>query len=947
MTPPDTDKLEIDYSLARILKTEDGSSAGAAFLVAKNENENLICTCAHVVSEALGFSSECSRDQVENSVWLDFPEFPHSKSQADVVHWVPIFEGDIAVLKLHASTPPPEGMRPVRLVKGMQLKGKFFETRGYPYQGEKGPVAEGTVKSKLPGPKEHYQLESEKVTGYRVTGGYSGAPVLLPGVGVVGMIVEYELKEEVKAGYMTPVTRIVEACPGLADLVVRKTLQNFRDAGDKIIERPDKVQELHERFDSGSPEEIVQVICGSPGVGKTTLALDYARACKDLYDVLWMVRAAEPSTRDADLGDLARKLGLPVSGRKEDQPAVIRAVQTWLQDHPRWLLIFDDATEPEDILEYLPENSEGHTIITSTSKGKSCPKVPLGELDREAVGEFLRRRGIKPDPNTLSKLYGEIGGLPLMLEQVAAYITECECTLEDFLEDYAALRNQIWYLLADKSREEQLITTMWDLSRDRVRKKLREPGSDDLLLVWAFLAPDKISESVFKDGGHVLPEPLATKTAVWTAFVSTLSILDRYFLVQKRDSGYEIQRLLQTVVRDKLAEEGTAGEWAAAAVRLVGHVFEAAQQRAECEELLPHALATAGHAESFDVEPEVTASLLSRVGEYLMDRSQFKDAEPLFSRALKLARGIDEERPCRGDVSVRNGLFNLGWVTYNLATLREAKNGRELMLEDAKRNYEKAREIDERHLREGQVLLKQAKRSLLEAEVRIARDLNNLGLVLEVLGERESGESRRVKLQEAKGMFEEALKIDEQVFEAALDEQLFGAKNPEIARAHDLHSLGWVLHLLGDDEGAIPHLRRALKFHDAAAKKDPSNQPNVARILVGLGLVQQSLGEPMAGRSKDENKLTEARNLFKKALEIDKKFFSPDTQAIPIADDLHALGWVTHLLGDDENAVSHLEQAVRIYEYALGTGSFSADDVRKHLNEVRQALECQTEAVMH
>ncbi len=107
-----------------------------------------------------------------------------------------------------------------------------------------------------------------------------------------------------------------------------------------------------------------QAVHGLGGVGKTQLALEYAYRYAADYGLVWWLRSEEPVTLAADYAGLATALDLPEKEAQE-QSAIIKAVRLWLDHHTGWLLIFDNASQAQDLLLYLPQASTGHVIITS------------------------------------------------------------------------------------------------------------------------------------------------------------------------------------------------------------------------------------------------------------------------------------------------------------------------------------------------------------------------------------------------------------------------------------------------------------------------------------------------------------------------------------------------------------------------------------------------------
>jgi 3-methyladenine DNA glycosylase/8-oxoguanine DNA glycosylase len=115
---------------------------------------------------------------------------------------------------------------------------------------------------------------------------------------------------------------------------------------------------------SGEPAAWKQAITSMGGVGKTQLTVEYIYRHKADYRVIWWIRSEEPATMAADYASLAVDLNLPEK-ESTDQTEIVKAVKRWLEHNVSWLLIFDNAQDPGEIRNYLPQGGAGHVIITS------------------------------------------------------------------------------------------------------------------------------------------------------------------------------------------------------------------------------------------------------------------------------------------------------------------------------------------------------------------------------------------------------------------------------------------------------------------------------------------------------------------------------------------------------------------------------------------------------
>src|SRR5207248_1702129 len=124
----------------------------------------------------------------------------------------------------------------------------------------------------------------------------------------------------------------------------------------------------------------------------------------------------------------------------KEQEITIQAVKAWLQTHNKWLLILDNADEPDRFIPFLPPSGGGHLLVTTRAADLSdlgmgfAHSLVVETLTPEQGALFLLRRAgllalkaelgqAMPQDQTLAlQIHHELGGLPLALDQAGAYL---------------------------------------------------------------------------------------------------------------------------------------------------------------------------------------------------------------------------------------------------------------------------------------------------------------------------------------------------------------------------------------------------------------------------------------------------------------------------------------------------------------------------------------------
>ncbi|RVD81168.1 uncharacterized protein DFL_009043 [Arthrobotrys flagrans] len=357
---------------------------------------------------------------------------------------------------------------------------------------------------------------------------------------------------------------------------------------------------------------------GMPGVGKTQTALRYVYSNTDYYKIILWISADETNKILQDFSSAATLLGLDVNSN--DLMENFRAVNNFLIafDKP-WLIVYDNADDLDILQTYLPTTNKGNVLVTSRNPEARHGAIESGAEKFKAV-----------DPLKLATLSYQLGHLPLALDQIASYLRESECPLDEFIRIYAD-REQALQLQETKTAKvpwyAHTIATSFDLSI----KKLSIEASTTLE-VFGFLHPDAIPDIMLddKEAGSFLNKSLSR--------YNIIRDLRRFSLItyNEKSRSISLHRLVQDAALRQTISKPLPNEAFGIVVRLLYQAFpkqhpfrnHMTELWEECEKYVPHVIT---FHERFanavkTVEPHLQVSfceLLYNCCWYLFERGRF------------------------------------------------------------------------------------------------------------------------------------------------------------------------------------------------------------------------------------------------------------------------------------------------------------------------------------
>lgn len=420
--------------------------------------------------------------------------------------------------------------------------------------------------------------------------------------------------------------------PGAAPLIWNVGPRNASFTGRNPV-----LEHLRGQLASNSVSVVLPVaLHGLGGVGKTQVALEYAHRFKGDYDLIWWLDAEQPGLINQSLTELARRMGIRV-GEREGEAAREALEQLRVGEPPyqRWLLVFDNADDPEDLRSYLP-SGPGHTLITSRNQSWAQVAEPV-EIDVFARTEsivHLTRRLPELSATDADRVAEVLGDLPLAVAVASAWLSETGTPVEDYLSSLEAESTRVLSLGRPVGYPRSLEAT-WKISLDRLAE--RSYAGLRLLQMCAFLAPNISLDLIY--GQHTVDAlvPLDGSLRVPMMLGRVTQEIARLALarIDTHNNELQIHRLMQAYLRNQLDPDVRDD-----IVHLVHRILAAARpQRGDTDDprnwdqfalIWPHLKPS--RAVSCDEEP---------VRQLLIDWVRYQWKRGAFESALELARGLD------------------------------------------------------------------------------------------------------------------------------------------------------------------------------------------------------------------------------------------------------------------------------------------------------------------
>jgi tetratricopeptide (TPR) repeat protein len=694
--------------------------------------------------------------------------------------------------------------------------------------------------------------------------------------------------------------------------------------------RVDELDRLDAILTRDKPAAVTQVsrvaVQGLGGVGKTSLAVEYAHHFRGLYDGVWWCHAETRTTLLASLAAIATVLEAAPPDHADIEMAARAALRRLAEHRDVWLLVYDNLTAPEEISDLLP-SAGARVLITSRFSDLAtwAEEVPLDVLPIAEASEFLLSRAGSSDEAGARTLAETLGRLPLALDHAAATCKLAQMSFAAYATKASSLITSaprgvgyprsvaatfdlaIAEAVAQCPAVEVLAAFLAHCAPERVPMALVEGSIDDetvrMQALAAFAEVSLVKHDPFEDGTpavivHRLVQAVArtrseSKGAAISAMQQLIARLDAIYPDDGHNNPASWPRCASLTphvqaIRTEMPDAGARVQYASL-LQKTGLNFHGRAAFTASRPLYERSLAI--REEVLGSEHPDTATSLNSLALLLQDQGDLAGARPLFERALAIRKKVHGHEHPDSAASLNNladllqdqGDFTAAGLLFKRAlAIREKVLGREhpdtatslsylANLLRSKGKLAAARALCERALA--------IRRKVLgPGHLDTATSLNNLAAVLQGQGH----------LGRARPLYKRALEIVETAR---------GAEHPDTATS--LNNLAVLLHQCGSLAEARPQYERALAIREKVLgpehRATATSLCNLAGLLCdqsdfagarplserALAIVEKALGPDhpdtadyltnIAELLKKQDDLAGARRLFKRARVIQKK----------------------------------------------------------------------------
>ena len=423
---------------------------------------------------------------------------------------------------------------------------------------------------------------------------------------------------------------------------------------------------------------------------KSRIAIEYCyryRAKEPKADIFW-VHASSHARFEEAYKDIARELTIP--GHTDPNLDCLDLVVRYLSDDANgpWLLVIDNADDSEvffcqknhqprsALVNYLPKSSNGSIIITTrdmrvgerlANRETPIPVLPLEMVDAQGLLKTKSRLNDEEEnERDALELLETLNYLPLGITQAAAFISENDITVTDYVEMLQASDSDTKDLLEedlhDAGRDTEIQNSVfqtWYLTFRHLSKQ--KPRAAELLSLMAFFHRQAIPAELLRNDNERKID-----------FVTAIGTLKAFSLIseEKSQSVFGIHRLVQLSIQRWLEIKNQILSWQEKALRVVA---KCCPPHGEYEEWESWQKISAHIQTVLDYNLESClrqrAEILNGFGSYDKSQGRYEEANKKVTKALAIHKDLLGEN----HIETLKSMHNLSSIFRSQGRLVEAE----------------------------------------------------------------------------------------------------------------------------------------------------------------------------------------------------------------------------------------------------------------------------------
>jgi cellulose biosynthesis protein BcsQ/tetratricopeptide (TPR) repeat protein len=326
--------------------------------------------------------------------------------------------------------------------------------------------------------------------------------------------------------------------------------------------RDSDLRKLRQALRAGGVTVVLpQTILGLGGVGKTQVALEYAHRFRADYDIVWWMNCGQSQYVDASLADLGQRMRSTFGAALPEEGGVKEIAQRVLNSlsegsaNKRWLLIYDNAEEIDEVKDLLPSGG-GHVLITSRNENWVALGNPLkvDVFKRQESISHLQRRVPGITAAEADALAGTLGDMPLAVAAAGALLASTDMSVAEYLRQLRQLPTRTFPPGDPLNEYPEAVTKAWELSLDHLQKS--SAAAARLLELCSVMAPDISLDLIETQRMTKTLRDFDANISDRTMISGLIRQIDLLALIKLDNNARQIQvhRVVQAVVRERMPE---------------------------------------------------------------------------------------------------------------------------------------------------------------------------------------------------------------------------------------------------------------------------------------------------------------------------------------------------------------------------------------------------------